>query len=347
MATKDEALAQARQLQAAIRARGVECLIDLRTGASSSGWANPKSNWRGVLGHHIVSRRAHGATRFYQLCRDGRVDVPGPLCNGYMGWDGVYRIITMGIANHSGKGGPLTLNGKTIPKDNGRYYLWGTEFEGGMEADEWTPDFHDKMARAHAGVLDWLKLPTNAHAEHKTWAPGRKNDRLGYSAELGRARIAQVRNESAVVAPAPSPVVIPAVAPTPPVKPAPTVAEYPNIPLVVDGDWGRLTTKAFQKLMAKIGRYSGDIDGIFGPMTITAMQRWLADLGYYKGIIEADRQQTPIWGSVGKIALQAFLYDKGLYRNRTSSRKSMLDGAFHGRSVTAFQSYLNEQRQYA
>lgn len=344
MATQADALAEARKLQAAIQAYGIKCVIDLRQGASSSGWLNPPERWAGELSHHIVSRRSHGLTRFYQMCRDGREGVPGPLCNGYMGWDMVYRIITMGIANHSGKGGPLTLAGRTIPKDNGRYYLWGTEFEGGMIAEEWTPEFHDAMARVNAGILDWQGRPTPAHGEHLTWAPGRKNDRLGYTAGEGRRRIEYVRGKGTGMIAVPVPPM--SIAPAPAPAPAPVPSEYPAIPLVEDGAWFGLTTRAFQIVMQASGRYKGRIDTDFGGLSITAMQEWLASLGYYKGRIEAHHGEEPVWGVVGKKALQAFLYDKGLYRNGSATRAQLVDGDFASRSVTGFQAYLNSQRQY-
>ena len=323
MATQAEALAEARKLQAAIQAYGIKCVIDLRQGASSSGWMNPPERWAGELSHHIVSRRSHGLTRFYQLCRDGREGVPGPLCNGYMGWDMVYRIITMGIANHSGKGGPLTLAGRTIPKDNGRYYLWGTEFEGGMIAEEWTPEFHDAMARVNAGILDWQGRPTDAHGEHLTWAPGRKNDRLGYTATEGRRRIEYVRGKgSGSIAPPPPPTTI---APPPAVVARPVFAA-----LLVDGSWGALTTRALQWQLRTDGHYGGLMDGDFGPMTKRALQSWLKGSGFYTGLVDGD------FGPMTRRALQTLLRASGFYTG-------LIDGDFGRLSTRALQAFLNSR----
>ncbi len=188
--TQQLALVQARRLQDIARSKGLECVIDLKPD-SGGRWLEPMANRVGHLAHHVYSKQAHGVTRFYQMVRNGDPsrDLPGPLANFYMGWDGVARIITLGRANHPGRGGPLTLAGKTIPKDNARPYLLGTEFEGGWIADEWSPWFRERMALWNGSVLELIGRPVEAHAEHLTWAPGRKNDRLGYTAARGRDEI--------------------------------------------------------------------------------------------------------------------------------------------------------------
>ncbi|MGC0143464.1 hypothetical protein [Pseudactinotalea sp. Z1732] len=188
----DPALREARKIQTAMADYGVNCVIQLRQGASSSGWLTPMSTRAGVMSHHIVSARTHGTTPFYNLVRNGRPGIPGPLANGYGGWDKVYRVITMGWANHPGAGGPITLAGRRIPRDNGRPYFWGTEYEGGLRASDWAQDdYHDWMARCNAALLDVFNLPTSAHLEHSTWTT-RKVDRLGYTTATGRTRIAAV-----------------------------------------------------------------------------------------------------------------------------------------------------------
>lgn len=185
---QDAALARARSLREALLDHGVRAVsIELQTGRPGT----PNGAWYDTrfvaeMSHHTVSRPSQGNTPCLALVKRGRSDVPGPLCNGYMGYDLVYRIICMGWANHPGVGGPLTVAGARIPKDGARPYAWGTEFEGGLEP--WTDAMHEAMARADAAILDWRGLPVEAHIEHSTWTD-RKIDRLRYTAASGRARI--------------------------------------------------------------------------------------------------------------------------------------------------------------
>ncbi|ROR95525.1 putative peptidoglycan binding protein [Salana multivorans] len=111
------------------------------------------------------------------------------------------------------------------------------------------------------------------------------------------------------------------------------VAKKTYAVLRVDGNWGALTTEAFQILMASIDRYSGWIDGDNGVLTRKALQSWLTNLGYYTGLIDG------VVGSMTVKALQRFLARKGLYAGR-------IDGRLGPLTVKAFQTYLNQQRTY-
>ena len=135
----------------------------------------------------------------------------------------------------------------------------------------------------------------------------------------------------------------PTVEPKPPaVSPSPAPKEYPQAPLLVDGDWAAATTTAWQLVLPK--KYNNGVnlvaDGYFGPVSIKATQRWLNSLGYYFGAIDG------VWGTLSKKALQSFLWDKGLYRNGGFPKAVMVDGKFETRSIKAWQTYLNTQRQY-
>lgn len=194
--TQATALAEAQKLAACLRARGVTVSIELQKGASGE-W-DRSTRKVGVMSHHTVSRRSNGLTPCLALVKRGRSDVPGPLCNGYGGYDLVYRIITMDIANHSGAGGPIEVPGFRIPVNQGRYYIWGTEYEGGLDAADWTPEFHEFMSRSNAAILDYLGLPVAAHMEHKTWAGNRKIDRLNYTTQSGRDAINSLKSGGAI-----------------------------------------------------------------------------------------------------------------------------------------------------
>lgn len=179
------ALGRAREWRVALLDHGVKRVsIELVAGRGGSGWSDDR--FVGTMGHHIVSRPSQGLTPFLSLVKNGRRDLPGPLCNGYGGFDEVARIICMGWANHPGRGGPTTVPAGTVPANNGRPYFAGWEFEGGLEA--WADSMHDFMARCFAGTLDWLGQPVDAHVEHSTWTP-RKIDRLNYTADSARRLI--------------------------------------------------------------------------------------------------------------------------------------------------------------
>lgn len=183
------AMARARALKAELEKRGVKVSIEIqqgRPGTPNDAWYDTR--FIGTMGHHIVSTRSQGLTPGLALIKRGRSDVPGPLCNAYLGFDGWARIICMGWANHPGAGGPLTLPGGTIPRDVARPYLFGWEIEGGVHESDWTPEFRVLMGKCHAATLAWLKRDERSHAEHKTWTL-RKIDRLGYSLSEARAEL--------------------------------------------------------------------------------------------------------------------------------------------------------------
>lgn len=204
-----EAYRRAERLKYHIEKYGVPCVIQLRTGAGGKHWG--VDTHLATLGHHIVSRPTQGKTPLYSLVRNGRGNapgapaVPGPLANNYGGFDMVARIITMGLANHPGKGGPVVANGHRIPKDNGRYYMMGWEFEGGLNADDWPPAYHDFMAKCLAGNIDYLDemnshtVDERSHFEHSTWANGRKIDRLDKTLAVARAEIKAVRQGGTLI----------------------------------------------------------------------------------------------------------------------------------------------------
>lgn len=187
------ALAEARELKAIVESWDVPCSIELVAGRGSDPWATPTKYHR--MHHHTVStwRPGGNLTPVLALCKTGRSDVPGPLCNGYGGYDGVYRIICMGLANHPGAGGPITIDGVHIPRDSARQPTWGTEWEGGLQdyEDIMIPRYDggmlEFMARVDNALAQWSGRPLTSQMEHKTWAPARKVDRRGFDRARGIA----------------------------------------------------------------------------------------------------------------------------------------------------------------
>ena len=124
----------------------------------------------------------------------------------------------------------------------------------------------------------------------------------------------------------------PVVVPTLP-KPTTVEGEWPEVDLWVDGALGPVTIRAWQRLMASIGKYEGLIDGVFGPVTARALQSWLKGLSFYGGWIDGQ------FGPLSTKGLQSFLRSKGLYSGR-------IDGLRGPLTVKAEQEYLNDQRKY-
>ncbi len=177
-----DALEAAKRLKAHMEARGVKCSIELQPDVNGTWDVLAK---RGIISHHTASYIRQGLTPLLALVKKGRSDVRGPLANGYGGRDLVYRIITMGKANHAGRGGPLRLQ-TLVPQDYGNRYTWGTEYEGGYE--DWSLEMRIFMAKANAALLDYFDFELRAAAEHKTWTP-RKVDRRDYTDTISHAEI--------------------------------------------------------------------------------------------------------------------------------------------------------------
>ncbi len=210
MSDYQSALTKARNMRAVLLDHGVpEVSIELRPGRP-----NPYGVWDAgffvaEMSHHTVSRFGSNKTPCLSLVKNGRSDLDGPLANGYGGWDLCYRIITFGYANHPGQGGPFTVPaltaGKfTIPKDSARRYVWGTEWEGGLNEGDWDKvltnprnfkkmTMREFMGRSNAGLEAALEIHKDAHLEHSTWT-SRKIDRLHYSRAEGIAEKAPYRD---------------------------------------------------------------------------------------------------------------------------------------------------------
>lgn len=245
-------------------------------------------NFIAPMSHHIASRPTPTKpTPGLYLVKHGRSDLPGPLCNGTAGVDLVYRIICLGLANHPGEGGPITLSGPLgtyrIPEDNARAYAWGTEYEGGYDNATWDKVYTNKrtgkkmtfrefMGRANAGIAEGVflinklgKKPTSSmdlsgyHMEHKTWAPGRKVDRYGYSTASGRA---EMKKYLTTYPPTVDLSVLQAAFKGKVSKPTNTVKRAqallnkkvkPVSPIIVDGTWNPHMTEVYKKWQTKNG----------------------------------------------------------------------------------------------
>lgn len=319
-------LAEAKKLKSIMNKHGVKCSIEL---VPSTRGSYNKITKRGVLSHHTASYRRQGATPFLSMVKKGRTGVPGPLSNGYGGRDLVYRILTMGKANHAGRGGPYRFN-SLVPANHGNTYLWGTEYEGGYES--WSDSEREFMGRANAALLEYHGFGLSGHGEHKTWAGRRKIDRLNYTTGSGRAEIDKWDGRPGSVKPS---------APAGPAAPKPT-----NVFL---GKSGREKHAAGSRNIrfgdtgtdvALIQRIIGATDdGFFGSNTVTKSRAWQ---GAHN--LKSDAIIGPLsWSkAIGQLVLD------GLFREKSISElqrvmHTPVDGKYSNTStvVKAVQHFLN------
>jgi hypothetical protein len=175
------------------RTGGVSIELQMGRGPSADPWH--ARTHVAHLNHHTASATITPSrlTPSLYICKNGRSGLQGPLCNGYGGGDFYYRILTLGWANHPGLGGPANFAGKVVPKDNGRPYLFGTEWDWpGLLSTPWPDAYEEWMARCNAGILDWMGRPAEAQGEHKDpWAPDRKVDRrmISRAQSISRTRL--------------------------------------------------------------------------------------------------------------------------------------------------------------
>ena len=221
MTGRDTAIERAKLVREVMLDHGVpEVSIEVLPGRPTSGDVWNALDPVAVMSHHIVSNPTEtNPTPGLALVKKGTGVLPGPLCNGTAGVDLVYRIICLGLANHPGYGGPMVVSGPLgsyrIPQDNARPYVWGTEYEGGIEIADWdrtytnrrtgkAMTFREFMGRCNAALCEAIWLPgvssrgktadssmdlASYHMEHNTWAPTRKIDRLRYTQASGQAEI--------------------------------------------------------------------------------------------------------------------------------------------------------------
>ncbi|MER5770502.1 N-acetylmuramoyl-L-alanine amidase [Streptomyces sp. NPDC001985] len=159
---------------------------------------NSKGPWgpvHGVMLHHTVTK---GTANSVALCRDGRSDLPGPLCHGVIAKDGTVHLVGYGRANHAGLGDDEVLRAviaeKGLPVDNeantdGNRYFYGFEcINLGNGADPWPDAQLEAIEKASAAICRHHGWTSRSVIGHKEWQPG-KIDPLGFTMNSMRERI--------------------------------------------------------------------------------------------------------------------------------------------------------------
>jgi hypothetical protein len=151
------------------------------------GWAGAAWNPHGVLLHHTANGGATGdAPSLGWVIRNEFF--PTRACNVLISRTGIVHLITAWGCFHAGGGGPLAIDGFTMPADQGNAFLFGIEIESkGLDAkvtastsevDGFTPAQVRAAAKVAAALCKLLGKTETAVIRHRDWAPGRKTDVL-------------------------------------------------------------------------------------------------------------------------------------------------------------------------
>ncbi|MEU1478876.1 N-acetylmuramoyl-L-alanine amidase [Streptomyces sp. NPDC005760] len=236
----------------------------------------------GVLIHHTAG---HGDK---EVCFNGRSDLPGPLCHGWLGKTEGLWMIGNGRANHAGAVDLDVLNAlraeqSPLPTDNqanadGNDVLYGLEIENLGNSEDPYPDAQYRQA-----VL-WAAAICRAHgwseksvAGHKECQPGKIDpsfDMDDFRAAV-KKQLAKTPGTTATT-PAPTPS-------KPRVDLSRLIAAAKTDPGAKQGHVTYMAgTNLVEAALVKLGylgkAYAGD--GSFGSTTVTAYGKWQYHLGY-------------------------------------------------------------------
>ena len=128
-------------------------------------------NPMGHVVHHTAGPPASAGykTPSLAICVRGRSDLPGPLCNWYLGFDNVCYVVASGRANHAGR-----PDGGNCRGMKGNSWAWGVEVEhpgtSALPANR-----IDILARGVAATIKGT-CKEDKVVSHSEWAPSRKID---------------------------------------------------------------------------------------------------------------------------------------------------------------------------
>lgn len=189
----------------ALRAEG---LTVVEVGSWTTHNRNTKGAWgpvHGVVAHHTVTS---GTANTVQICKDGYSGLPGPLCHGVIGKDGVIYLVGYGRANHAGGGDNDVLNAviaesyATVPPathkgegdtgavdGNARFYGFECENRGDGK-DPWPAKQLEAIVRASAAVCRAHGWGAKSVIGHLEWSD-QKSDPRGFTMTSMRTRVAE------------------------------------------------------------------------------------------------------------------------------------------------------------
>lgn len=281
----------------------------------------------GGLVHHTATP-AYRAGDYPSLgiVRDGRSDVPGPLAQLGLGRSGTWYVIAAGRANHSGA------------VDDVRYsnpQCIGVEAEHPGGSAPWPAEQYASYVRGCAALGKHYRITWRAHKEAAV-PYGRKPDpnfdmdtfrrnvlaqQIGAGGEFGVGGGATIT---------PPPTFTPAV---------PTEVIQERLGLVVDGDYGPVTTAAVKAYQEANGLYP---DGEWGPLTeahYTEDSMSAQDIARITELLEAIQEKvTKTNHAVGRIEAEMQTVDLARVEDKvvkTNHAVGRLDADLQARQADA------------
>ncbi|MFD3848206.1 N-acetylmuramoyl-L-alanine amidase [Streptomyces microflavus] len=186
----------AERILSALRVEGLTVVEVGNWRSRSRNHVGPWGPVHGVMIHHTVTE---GTARTVQLCHNGYVGLPGPLCHGVIAKDGKVHMVGNGRANHAGLGDPDVLRaviGETrLPRDDeatvdGNRAFYGFECENLGDGEDPWPDVQlEAIERVGAALCRAHKWGAGSVLGHLEWQPG-KVDPRGFTMGGMRARVA-------------------------------------------------------------------------------------------------------------------------------------------------------------
>jgi hypothetical protein len=150
----------------------------------SKGWTGTQSEPVAIMWHHTAggskSTSDHPSLNYCR--RPGAYAGKARACNMLLDRKGKLHFIGAYAQYHAGTGGPLTVAGKTIPKNSGNSYIYGVEIEASDSHKVVPYKFSDMrnitdlqfeaMSKFSAALCDLMGWDTKVNIRHQDWTNG-------------------------------------------------------------------------------------------------------------------------------------------------------------------------------
>ncbi|MET7707023.1 N-acetylmuramoyl-L-alanine amidase [Micromonospora sp. NPDC005189] len=141
----------------------------------------------GVLWHHTASTSsASNPHPALGICINGRSDLPGPLCQALVDYNGVFHVISAGRCNHAGASG----GSGPIPAGDGNTLMIGWEIDYNGVNQEMTAAQYNASIAATAAVLTRLGRNSSYARGHRETSTSGKIDPSFIDLNVMRADVA-------------------------------------------------------------------------------------------------------------------------------------------------------------